>query len=107
MDVLEIRKETDRLVDAGGRGAAAALQELWLSDQSPSTAAYVVSRFERLRPGLSLLPYRVAILRSFTVEPIVPVLRACAFSAGIDLTVQTGHFNAYAQEILDETSALY
>jgi FkbH-like protein len=107
MDVLEIRKETDRLVDAGGVAASAALRELWLSDQSPSTAAYVVSRFERLRPGLSLLPYRVAILRSFTVEPIVPMLRACAFSAGIDLTVQTGHFNAYAQEILDETSALY
>jgi len=107
MDVLEIRKETDRLVDAGGGAAAAALRELWRSDPGASTAAYVVSRFERLRPDLSLLPYRVAILRSFTVEPMIPILRACAFAAGIDLTVQTGDFNAYAQEILDETSALY
>jgi FkbH-like protein len=107
MDVLEIRKETDRLVDAGAGGAAAALCELWRSDPSASTAAFVVSRFERLRPRLSLLPYKVAILRSFTVEPMIPMLRAFAFTAGIDLTIQTGDFNAYAQEILDGASALY
>src|SRR5258708_389664 len=54
-----------------------------------------------------MLPYRLAILRSFTVEPAVPLLRACAFSVGIDLTVQLGDFNAYAQELLDAGSSLY
>ena len=50
---------------------------------------------------VSLTPCRLAILRSFTVEPVVPLLRAAAFLGGIDLTVKTGEFNAYAQEILD------
>jgi FkbH-like protein len=54
-----------------------------------------------------MLPYRLAILRSFTVEPAVPLLRASAFSVGIDLTVQLGDFNAYAQELLDAGSSLY
>ncbi|HKB05169.1 MAG TPA: HAD-IIIC family phosphatase, partial [Gemmataceae bacterium] len=73
----------------------------------PATAGFVVSRFEKLRPSLSLVPHRLAILRSFTVEPVVPLLRAAAFLAGIDLTVHVGDFNTYAQEILDANSTLY
>jgi FkbH-like protein len=60
-----------------------------------------------LRDKLPLVPARLAILRSFTVEPIVPLLRAAAFTAGIDLTVHVGAFNAYAQEILSPADKLY
>jgi FkbH-like protein len=49
----------------------------------------------------------VAILRSFTVEPLVPLLRADAFSSGLDLAVHVGDFNAYPQELLDSESAIY
>ena len=49
----------------------------------------------------------MAVLRSFTVEPLVPLLRAAGFANGLDLTVWTGDFNAYAQEILDSESRLY
>jgi FkbH-like protein len=49
----------------------------------------------------------MAILRSFTVEPLLPLLRAGAFCYGIDLAVKIGDFNAYAQEILDEQSSVY
>jgi FkbH-like protein len=66
-----------------------------------------VARYEKLRSHVPLATYRVAILRSFTVEPLVPMLRAAAFANGIDLTVQVGGFNTYAQEILDEASDLY
>jgi FkbH-like protein len=47
------------------------------------------------------------VLRSFTVEPAIPLLRASAFCNQIDLTVQLGDFNAYAQELLDHKSSLY
>src|SRR5207237_8919381 len=50
---------------------------------------------------------RMAIVRSFTLEPAVPMLRASAFCTGIDLTVNLSDFNAYAQEILDTKSSLY
>src|SRR5438445_7449362 len=87
--------------------ASQLLSELWTKDNTVSTASFIVSRYEQLRPKLNLLPYRLAILRSFTVEPMVPLLRAAAFNAGIDLTVRLSEFNAHAQEILNPASALY
>jgi FkbH-like protein len=47
------------------------------------------------------------VLRSFTLEPVVPLARAGALAGGIDLAVELGGFNTWAQEILDGGSALY
>jgi FkbH-like protein len=108
MNSQETRQEIDRLIAEGNApAAAAALAELWAHEKSPAAAAFAVLRYERLRPQLALQPYRVAILRSFTVEPMVPMLRAAAFSAGLDLNVYLPDFNAYPQEILDPGSSLY
>src|SRR6266700_1023722 len=106
--ISNLRSDVDGLL-AQGRWNAAGLRirDLWRKESTPATAAFVVSRYEKLREKVPLLPFRVAVLRSFTVEPIVPLLRASAFCAGIDLSVQVGDFNAYAQEILDPQSALY
>lgn len=102
------REQIDRLIDAGEvAGAAAALGRLWQDAPGPAVAAFVVSRFEQLRTGISFTRCRVAILRSFTVEPVVPLLRAMGFIGGIDLDVRLGEFNTYAQEILDTRSWLY
>jgi FkbH-like protein len=106
--VLDLRKEVDDFLAAGSaKLAALRLAELWRQEGGTGTAAFVVSRFEKLRDKLPLLPYRLVILRSFTVEPTIPLLRADAFVNGIDLTVQLGDFNAYAQAILDQDSSLY
>ena len=56
---------------------------------------------------MALLPCRLAVLRSFTLEPVVPLVRAGAFAGGIDLTVDLGGFNTYAQEMLDAQGPLY
>jgi FkbH-like protein len=104
----DLRKEADDLIASGSAEAAALrLAELWRNESSAGAAAFVVSRYEKLREKLPLTRYRLAILRSFTVEPAVPLLRAAAFTSGIDLTVQLGDFNAYPQEILDDQSSLY
>src|SRR5215469_16741555 len=103
-----LRGDIDSLLKASQwNPAATRLGELWRADSSSATAAFVVSRLEKLRDQIPLVPFRLAILRSFTVEPIVPLLRAEAFSFGIDLSVHIGDFNAYAQEILDSESSLY
>src|SRR5271155_2669772 len=105
---LDLRSEADRLISAGsGELASLRLAELWRNEAGAGTAAFLVSRYEQLRGKLPLVPYRVAILRSFTVEPVIPLLRAEAFVRGIDLTIQLGEFNAYAQEILDPDSSIY
>jgi FkbH-like protein len=107
MESAELRAEIDRLMASDAARAARALSELWRREPAPAAAAFVVSRFETLRAFLPLTPCRVALARSFTLEPVVPLLRAAAFAAGLDLTVHLGDFNAYAQEMLDESSALY
>jgi FkbH-like protein len=104
----DLRKEVDDLIASGSAELAAVrLAELWRGESGAGAAAFVVSRYEKLREQLPLARYRLAILRSFTVEPAVPLLRAAAFASGIDLTVQLGDFNAYPQEILDEQTSLY
>lgn len=108
MEGSDLREQIDRLIETDSWAAASRyLAELWRRERSCAAAAFVVSRYERLRERLALRPYRMAILRSFTVEPLVPLLRASAFAHGIDLNVQLGAFNAYAQEILDAESWLY
>jgi FkbH-like protein len=108
VNTSELRQEIDRSIAADDvAGATRSLAELWAKDYSSPAASFLCSRYEQLRPNLNLLPYRLAILRSFTVEPIVPLLRAAAFNAGIDLTIRLSEFNAHAQEILDPASALY
>ena len=105
---LDLRGEVDRLISAGmPRATALRLHELWRQESGPASAAFLISRYEKLRDKLSLLSYRLAILRSFTVEPVVPLLRAAAFCSGIDLRIHVGDFNAYAQEILDQEGQLY
>jgi FkbH-like protein len=105
---VDLRGDIDGLIASGDAAAACRhLGELWRREAGAACAAFVVSRYERLRESAGFVPYRVAILRSFTVEPAVTMLRAEAFTFGIDLQVHIGDFNAYAQEILDGDSAAY
>ena len=87
--------------------AHGALTDLWYSQPSLATAHYLLASYERLRQHVPLTPCRLALLRSFTVEPLVPLLQAAAFAHGIALEVHLGAFNTYAQDILDPASTLY
>ena len=108
-----LRAEIDGLIAQGAFDAAARrLSELWRRDPAAGTASFVTSRLDELRDKLALTnfqlaKFRFAILRSFTVEPIVPLLRAEAFAYGIDLEVHVGDFNTYVQDMLDGRSSLY
>ena len=104
----DLRSQVSALMAQGQAPTAALrLRELWHAEPGSAAAAFVVSRFEELRDQLSLVDFRLAVLRSFTVEPLLPLLRAEAFCAGINLSIHVGDFNAYAQEILDGESELY
>jgi FkbH-like protein len=104
----DLRKTIDGLIGTGAAEAASrSLTELWRREASPATAQFLITSYNTIREHLSLRSFRLAILRSFTVEPAVPLLRAAAFTAGIDLTVHVGDFNAYAQEILDADGRVF
>jgi FkbH-like protein len=103
-----LRAEVDGLIAQGAFDLAARrLAELWRRDSAAATASFVTSRLDQLRDKLALTKFKLAILRSFTVEPIVPLLRSEAFAYGIDLEVHVGDFNTYVQDMLDSQSSLY
>jgi FkbH-like protein len=52
-------------------------------------------------------PLRVAVLRSYTLEPIEPVLKLRLLLEGYRPSIWFGGYNQYAQEILDPRSGLY
>jgi hypothetical protein len=102
------RAQIDGLIAEGAFDEASRrLSALWRRDPATGTASFVTSRVEQLRDKVALTKFRVAILRSFTVEPIVPLLRAEAFAYGIDLEVHVGDFDTYVQDMLDGESSLY
>jgi FkbH-like protein len=106
--VTGLREEIDSAIASGAVSAAYfRLRELWRAEPTTAAAAFVISRCEKLRGKVPFASYRLAILRSFTVEPAIALLRAQAFASGMDVHVQLGDFNAYAQEILDPQSVLY
>jgi len=108
MNPSDVREKIEHLISRGDASAASSLLgELWRSEPTASAASFVVQRFEKIRSHLNLVSYRLAILRSFTVEPVIPFLRAAGFLAGIDLQVQLSDFNAYVQEMVDPASRLY
>jgi FkbH-like protein len=104
-----LREEADRSIAEGRpEKAAGALAEIWRREaDSPAAAAFVASRCAGVAAALSFQPHRLAILRSFTVEPAIPFIKAAAFVAGLNLSVQVGDFNAYVQDLIEADSRLY
>jgi FkbH-like protein len=106
--VNDTRAQIGAAIQSGDTAAVLTLLDRLFRDApSASNAAYVAAQYERLAPALSLVPFRLAILRTFTIEPIVPLLRARAFLAGIDLRLTIGDFNVIDQTLLDGASSLY
>lgn len=83
------------------------ISDLYRSSRTLSNAQFVLKQFQRIKSDLALPCMRAAILRTYTVEPLVPLLRAEALLYGLDLAVQVGGFNTYAQEARDPAGALY
>ncbi len=83
------------------------VRELFNEAPTIANAQFALKQVAPIREHLALVPCRLAILRSFTIEPVVPILRALALFHGIDLTVHVGAFNAYSKELLDPQSDLY
>ncbi|MBL7091680.1 HAD family hydrolase, partial [Acidovorax sp.] len=54
-----------------------------------------------------LPPLRVAILRNFTIEPMIPVIKGEIALAGFYPVIYLGDYDAIARDVLDPGSALY
>ncbi|HXA51677.1 MAG TPA: hypothetical protein VNV86_15280, partial [Candidatus Acidoferrum sp.] len=105
---MDLRQQIEALIEGGETASAARLlNEMWRTQGNAASAGFIASRYDRIRESLPLRPCRWAFLRSFTVEPLVPILKAGAYTSGIALETHVGEFNAWAQEMLDPASPLY
>jgi FkbH-like protein len=104
----DLQNEIRSLVQARAvERARVSLARFWKDSTGLVASGFVNSMFEQLRPDLPLAKIRLAILRSCTLEPLVPLLRTEGFLGGIDISVYLSEFNTYAQEILEPASPLY
>jgi FkbH-like protein len=104
----DARAAIEAALDAGVTGVARGLADAyWRANPNASAARFLVARLERLWPADRIVDHRVAVLRSFTVEPVVPLLQAEAALGGCRVHPWVGDFNTYGQEILDSQSGLY
>jgi FkbH-like protein len=94
---------------AAGNVALARQQMAAYLEAMPNAARAqtVLTSFREHRGQLAATTCRVALLRSATVEPLVPMFLAQAAVQGIDIELQVGDFGTYAQDILDPASRLY
>ena len=103
----DLRTDIDGAVERGEWSRALALIERHLRETPTIGGAYfALARLRALDDPRERRSTRLAILRSFTVEPVVPLLEAAALLRRLDLQVWVGGFNAYAQELLDPSGEL-
>ena len=104
----EITKASiDELIAAGSAHEALVdLKAFFAAHKTLGNAQFVLTRMPKLAHLTPRKSARVAFLRTFTVEPAVPLLRASAALLGIDLHVQVGEFNTYAQDLLSPSGFL-
>lgn len=101
------RAALDAAVEAQRWSEARALARRWWHEApGPATAAVVNARLGRAPDTTVRRRARVVVARSFTIEPLVPVLQAAARVEGVVLDVEVGGFGTWAQELLDPGSAI-
>ncbi|MBP6878992.1 MAG: HAD family hydrolase [Phenylobacterium sp.] len=102
------REIIERLIAAGEHvEALAAARSYWRAGPEASVARFLKSRIEQCWPRGEFQTNRLAILRSFTLEPVIPFLQVEAALGGRRVETWIGEYGAYGQEILDPTSGLY
>lgn len=82
------------------------LPELKRLKDAPDYKAYTAVS-NALKPGTDLPPLRVALLRNFTSETLVPVIEGELALAGFHAQFFIGDYDAIARDALDAESALY
>lgn len=88
--------------------AVTALFSIIDDDPAPNNYSFVSSRLKELDlPALGFHHAKIAILSSFTIEPIIPYLYVKCCRAKLNSEFYVGGYNLFRQEILDPESQLY
>lgn len=105
-DAALLRAAADLAVAAGdGTAADVLLTRLARADDSQATVRHAWrARASLVLPGRT--PVRVALLSSYTIDPLVPYLDLECRALGLDPRISIAPFNSWAQEIIAPDSTL-
>ena len=97
-----------KLVAGDHRGAWGEMTAAISAEPTTSNCHVVAEALERLDAAAAALPeIRVALLATFTAEPLATLLTARAVPSGIVIRPYVAPIDAWMREILDESSALH
>jgi len=103
-----IREEIEAKIKAGDYKAAFYLLTLLIGEEPSSSAYFYANKiFNSIGKELKFQPIKIAILRSFTIEQIIPYLRVICFLKKFEPEIYIGGYNLIDQEILNHSSDLY
>ncbi len=104
----DFESQIDALLTTGKHHLAWARIRDRLVEQTDRSFSITASKFaDRVdRESADLVNVRVALLGSFTLDLLVPIVKACALSRRILAQTYVGQFNVWQQEVLSETSGL-
>lgn len=98
------------MIEAGEhRKAVAALRSLLDADPAQANMRSAVFSAERIaeREPDSFKRSRLAILPTFTADPLIPYVRARGYVSGLDVETYLGPFNQIQQQVFAEQSGLW
>jgi FkbH-like protein len=103
------RRELAAALEAADRFAAArAARRLLAPQHGGAHASFIRRRLDKTpAEALGLVPMRVALLSSFSIQFVHDHLIARGLSDGLGITVYQAGFGQYRQELLDPGSGLY
>ena len=108
MTEADFSRTFEQALAAGDKTTArVALRHIFETRPNLTNAQLVLKYANELGFRTSGDQFKVAILRAYTVEPLVPLLQASATLAGLNLRIEVGGFNTYVQDILSPDSWLY
>lgn len=97
----DLRNAVETAVGGGDFSYAMHLAEtLWLLAPSLSTAGFLKSALAPAVRGLNLPCKKIDIFRSYTVEPLVPLIEVMGLFNRYVLEVRAGQYNAFIQDLI-------
>jgi FkbH-like protein len=106
--VAQLARAYAKLGDAAGVFRAAARLHPWDLEPAPLAAvAKALVKARALGVPSDVRTLRMAVLSTFQIDPVVPVLRAGAARLRLDLDLHVADFDQLRGEIADPASALY
>ena len=106
-EVVEARIRAEEALGSGNYEQAQLwLRRIWRTSQTAGTANWILRRCDAF-PEYYLSRQHATFERAFTIEPLLPLIRATAAVERVAVDAQLGPFNAYTQRMLDPDSELY